>query len=204
MLLGKKGDTFRAIENAQHALGIQKSTSNSSGACRSLYLMADMHIREDQYKAALSCLSEAQSIQVRVLGYYHEDTANTLNRIGNVLARQGEFDLAMENHKDALAILRKCFGEDVKNPLVSQTLIQIGAVYYKERNSLLTIQSKSDGYKTFIEGGMLEIIGRAHEERGSYRMAIAFFEEKLQFCNDRSCNALTCSTSLLFVIFSWG
>jgi len=185
MLLGKKGDTFRAIENAQHALEIQKSTSNSSGACRSLYLMADMHIREDQYKAALSCLSEAQSIQVRVLGYYHEDTANTLNRIGNVLARQGEFDLAMENHKDALAILRKCFGEDVKNPLVSQTLIQIGAVYYKERNSLLTIQSKSDGYKTFIEGGMLEIIGRAHEERGSYRMAIAFFEEKLQFLDMR-------------------
>ena len=31
---------------------------------------------------------------------------------------------------------------------------------------------------------MLEVIGRAHEDRGSYRMAIAFFEEKLQFLND--------------------
>ena len=69
----------------------------------------------------------------------------------------------------------------MKNPLVSQTLIQIGAVYYRERNSLATIQSKVDGYSTFIEGGMLEVIGRAHEERGSYRMALAFFEEKLQF-----------------------
>jgi tetratricopeptide (TPR) repeat protein len=30
---------------------------------------------------------------------------------------------------------------------------------------------------------MLEVIGRAHEERRSYRMAIDFFEERLQFLN---------------------
>jgi tetratricopeptide (TPR) repeat protein len=61
-------------------------------------------------------------------------------------------------------------------------------VYYKERNSLATIQANVDNdraYSTFIEGGMLEVIGRAHEDRGSYRMAIAFFEEKLQFLDDK-------------------
>jgi tetratricopeptide (TPR) repeat protein len=35
-------------------------------------------------------------------------------------------------------------------------------------------------YSTFIEAGMLDVIASAHEERGYYRMAIAFFEEKLQ------------------------
>ena len=45
----------------------------------------------------------------------------------------------------------------------------------------MTIKSKKNDYSTFVEAGMLEVIGRAHEERGSYKMAIAFFEEKLQF-----------------------
>lgn len=184
VLKSKNGQDAEAMNDAQQALKIQKATLNMADACKTLHFMADVHTRATQYKAALSCFSEAQNLQVAVVGYFHEETANTLNRIGNVLARQGEFDMAMENHKEALRILKECCGEEVNHPLVSQTLIQIGAVYYKERNSLSTIQSKKDGYTTFIEGGMLEVIGRAHEERGSYRMAIAFFEEKLQFLTE--------------------
>jgi hypothetical protein len=51
----------------------------------------------------------------------------------------------MENHKEALRILKECFGEEVKNPLVLQTLIQIGAVHYNERN--LLEKFKKDGHK---------------------------------------------------------
>lgn len=183
-LYNKSADSDEALIHCRRALEIQKSTLNIAEACKSLHFMADVHSKETRYTDALSCYSEAQRLEEALFGYFHEETANTLNRIGNVLARQGEFDHAMENHKEALRILKECCGENVKHPLVSQTLIQIGAVYYKERNSLATIQSKFDGYSTFIEGGMLEIIGRAHEDRGSYRMAIAFFEEKLQFLND--------------------
>lgn len=178
------GNADEALEYCFQALEIQKSTMNISEACKTLHFMADLHSKNTRYTDALSCYTEAQRFEEALFGYFHEETANTLNRIGNVLARQGDFDHAMENHKEALRILKECCGENVKHPLVSQTLIQIGAVYYKERNSLATIQSKVDGYTTFIEGGMLEIIGRAHEDRGSYRMAIAFFEEKLQFLND--------------------
>jgi tetratricopeptide (TPR) repeat protein len=184
LLYNKKKDADVAVNYCRQALDIQKATMNLSDACKSLLFIADVQSRGKRYHEALSCYSEAQRLQEATYGYFHEETANTFNRIGNVLARQGEFDLAMKNHKEALRILKECCGENVKHPLVSQTLIQIGAVYYKERNSLATIQSKIDGYSTFIEGGMLEVIGRAHEERGSYRMAIAFFEEKLQFLND--------------------
>ena len=186
VLYYKQGNAVRAMDYAQRALKAQKGNNKLPEACKTLHVMADIHSRQHQYKAALSCYSETQRIHEALFGYFHEETASTLNRIGNVLARKGEFDLAMENHKEALRILKECFGEEIKNPLVSQTLIQIGAVYYKERNSLATIQSKVDGYTTFIEGGMLEVIGRAHEERGSYKMAIAFFEEKLQFLNDKT------------------
>ena len=181
----KRNDSTDAMLYSRQAMKIQKSTLNLPEACKSLNFMAEIHSREKQYKDALLCYSEVQKIHVDLYGYYHEEVATDLNHCGHILARQGKFDLAMEQHKKALGIVKECCGENVKNPLVSETLIQIGAVYYKERNSLANIQSKqNDGYKTFIEGGMLEVIGRAHEDRGSYRMAIAFFEEKLQFSND--------------------
>lgn len=184
ILSSNNNDISAALDYTQRALEIQKSTLNMSDACISLHFKADLHMKQKQFSPALACYQESQQLQEAVFGYFHEETASTLNRIGNVYATQGEFGLAMENYKEALRILKECCGEEVKNPLVSQTLIQIGAVYYRERNSLATIQSKVDGYSTFIEGGMLEVIGRAHEERGSYRMALAFFEEKLQFLND--------------------
>jgi len=181
----KKGDSTVAMLYSHQAMKIQKSTLNLPEACKSLNFIAKLHYQETRYKDALLCYSEVQRIHEAVYGYFHEEIAADLNNCGHILARQGKFDLAMDKHKEALRILKECCGENVKNPLVSETLIQIGAVYYKERNSLATIQSKqNDGYKTFIEGGMLEIIGRAHEDRGSYRMAIAFFEEKLQVLND--------------------
>jgi tetratricopeptide (TPR) repeat protein len=184
VLHGKNNDTAAAVECIVENLRIQKAIGNLAEAARSLHSLADVYSRQRQFKSALSCYSEAHRLQLSIFGYYHEEVANTLNRIGNVHAHQGEFDKAMENHKEALRILKECFGEEVKNPMVSQTLIQIGAVYYKERNSLASIQSNTDDYDAFIEGGMLEVIGKAHENRGSYRMAIAFFEEKLQFLGD--------------------
>ena len=83
---------------------------------------------------------------------------------------------------EALRILQECHGEELRHPLVSQTLIHIGAVYYRERNSVEGATKHSDGCG-IIEAGMLEVIGRAHEDRGSYKMAISFFEEKLQYLN---------------------
>lgn len=179
----KKKDSTLAMLYCRQAMKIQKGLDPPE-ACKTLNFMAEIHARERRYTDALMCYSEVQRIHEALYGYVHEEIATDLNHCGNILARQGKFDLAMEKHKEALRILKDCCGENVKNPIVSETLIQIGAVYYKERNSLANIQSKqNDGYKTFIEGGMLEVIGRAHEDRGSYRMAIAFFEEKLQFLN---------------------
>jgi len=177
----KRRDSTVAMLYARQAMKIQKATLNLADACKSLNFMAEIHSRENQYKDALLCYSEVQRIHESIYGYFHEEIATDLNHCGHILARQGKFDLAMDKHKEALRILKEVCGENVKNLLVSETLIQIGAVYYKERNSLANIKAnQNDGYKTFIEGGMLEVIGRAHEDRGSYRMAIAFFEEKLQ------------------------
>lgn len=184
-LHSKNRNLALAIESALEALRIYKSCGSLVEASKVLHTLAELYSQQKQYQSALSCYIEAHRLEQKELGYFHSQTATTLNRIGNLYSKQGEFDLAMEQHQKALTILKECFGEELKNPLVSQTLIHIGAVYYRERNSLSTIQANMDGYSSFIETGMLEVIGRAHEDRGSYRMAIAFFEEKLQLLTNR-------------------
>jgi tetratricopeptide (TPR) repeat protein len=174
-----------ALKVTKEALRMQKILGNPADASSSLHLLADIYVRKGEYNSALECYAEVQGMELQLYGYIHEETANTLNRIGSVLARQSKFGLAMEKHQEALRILKECHGEELRHPLVSQTLIHIGAVYYRERNSLATVRKNVDGYSTFIEAGMLEVIGRAHEDRGSYKMAISFFEEKLQFLNQR-------------------
>lgn len=164
-----------------NSLRIQKLNGSADDAIRSLHFLADIHLHQKQFKSALSYYAEALRLESNRSGYYSDETAQTLNCIGAARALQNEFALAMESHQEALRILKYCHGEDPKHPLVCDTLCQIGSVYYRERNSLSAIKNKKDGYTTFIEGGMLELIGRAHEDRGSYKMAISFFEEKLQF-----------------------
>ena len=182
LLHGQNQNIGAASEAAASALRIQKLSSNFVMAAKTLHFLAGLKLQEREYKSALSFYSEALRLETNLYGKFSEECAKTLNAIGTVRSLQNEFKLAMDSHKEALHVLKECHGDDVQgNPLVSQTLCQIGAVYYRERNALSTIKSQSGDYTTFIEAGMLEIIGRAHEERGSYKMAIAFFEEKLQF-----------------------
>jgi tetratricopeptide (TPR) repeat protein len=174
-----------AIESASEALVSLLVIGNRNETIKALGLLGELCLHQSKYELALSHYYEKLKVEKAVHGYYSEDAAKTLNCIGTVHAMQNEFSLAMKSHREALHILKECHGEGIKDPLVSQTLCQIGSVYYRERNSLSTIKSKKDDYSTFIEAGMLEVIGRAHEDRGSYKMAIAFFEEKLQFVENR-------------------
>jgi tetratricopeptide (TPR) repeat protein len=187
-----------AIEAGNEALQIQKANGDLEHAARSSHFIAEMFVHEKQYKPALTHYSDALRMEHSVYGRYSENSAKTLNCIGMVRSLCNEFKQAMDSHKEALSVLKECHGDKLEgNPLVSQTLCQIGAVYYRERNSLSTIKSKRDDYTTFIEAGMLEVIGRAHEERGSYRMAIAFFEEKLQFSENHKQEDAKSSSSIV-------
>ena len=180
ILKSRDGETDVPVELLHEALHIRKSVGDRAEFARTLHKLGDVYARQGEFQSSLSCHTDALHLERLTYGYHHPEVAKTLNRIGSVNARRGEFSVAISNHKHALQILKDCVGEDLGHPLVTQTLICIGAVYYKERNSLETIRANSDGYRTFIEAGMLDVIARAHEQRGSYRMAIAFFEEKLQ------------------------
>jgi tetratricopeptide (TPR) repeat protein len=169
-----------AVEAATEALQIQKDNGCSEAAIHSLHFMADLQLHQKSFKASLTYYGEALKMESSCFGYYSDETAKTLNCIGAVRSSQNEFELSMESHQEALVILKELYGDDPRHPLVLDTLCEIGSVYYFMRNSFSANKSKKDGYRSpFIEDGMLEVIGRAHEERGSYKMAISFFQEKL-------------------------
>lgn len=173
-----------AIECAAEALRIQKALGELQDAARSLHFLADIYLHQKQYSTSLTFYTEALRLEKSHYGMTSDEAVKTLNCIGTVYSLQNDFALAMESHQEALRILKECHGENLKHPLVSETLCQIGAVYYRERNSFTKMKPGED-YKTFIEAGMLETIGRAHEDRGSYKLAISFFEENLQFLESR-------------------
>lgn len=186
VLYSRNGAAAPAIEYAAEALGIQKATGRLADASRSLHFLADMYLHQSQYSTALSFYTEALRIERSHYGEFSDEAAMCLNCIGTVYSLQNEFLNAMESHQEALRILNELHDEDIKNPLISETLCQMGAVYYRERNSFSRNQGLSqEHFTTFVETGMLETIGRAHEDRGSYKLAISFFEEKLQLMENR-------------------
>lgn len=180
VLHSRDSDARTAIKCATEALTIQQSNGNHGDAARSLHFLGDLKLHEKKYQESLFQYEKALRHETICFGFYSDETARTRNCIGTVKLLQNKFIEAMESHEEALKILKECHGEDIKHPLVSETLCQIGSVYYRERNSVVSTESSQDDYTTFIELGMLEVIGQAHEDRGSYRMAISFYEEKLQ------------------------
>jgi tetratricopeptide (TPR) repeat protein len=175
-------NTGPAIEFATEALRIQKQARKFHEASRSLHFLADLYLHQKQLNTALTFYLEALRLERDHYGDLSDEAVKTLNCIGTVHSLLSDFAQAMASYQEALRILQECYGENAKHPLVLETLCQMGSVYYSERNSFSNIKKQNrDNYTTFIKGGMLETIGRAHEERGSYKLAISFFEEKLQY-----------------------
>jgi tetratricopeptide (TPR) repeat protein len=168
-----------AIECATEALRIQNERGAAHAALRSIHFLADLHVHQKQFDSSLTLYMEALLMEYNQFGDTSDEAAKTLNCIGTVHSLQNAFSRAMESHQEALRILQNSHGDNLKHPLISATLCHIGSVYYRERNSFSQSKPYADSYTTFIEAGMLETIGRAHEDRGSYKMAISFFEERL-------------------------
>ena len=192
----RTSDLIGAIDSSNEALKFARMTGEPSLIIDGLNATAELLMQKREYKQALSHFNEVLRLSKTQYGNFSVETAKALNSLGTLRAMEDQFGLAMDYHQEALEIFKECRGEDLKDPLVSQTLCLIGSVYYRERNSLSTAQAKRGDYKTFVEAGMLEVIGRAHEDRGSYKMAISFFEEKLQFIKDEHRQADECITTL--------
>ena len=134
---------------------------------------------------AIDSFSKSKEIDTYLYGNNHPQIAQHLNRMGLAELERSEFDIAMDYLQEALRKQKMHLGPNEINPDVSLTMVNMGSVYYKERNSLQKIRSNKDSYKNFIEAGMLGKIAFAHSERGEYIMAMNFYGEELELLENR-------------------
>ena len=80
------------------------------------------------YKEALDKYKASLEIKGKVLGGSHPSFAETLNNIGLLYHKKGEYDKALENYDECLRIKRESLGE--AHPSYASTLNNIGVTYH--------------------------------------------------------------------------
>ena len=169
------------IRDQIHRFGRQ-----SVEVANAMKLKGDSYCFQGQIQEALDEYLNAKDVLSSLYGKNDFRNAEIFNSMGLAELKRDEFDMSMEYLQQALQIQRSHLAPNEHNPDVSQTLVNIGSVYYKERNSFRSNCTKHDSYKSFIESGMLGKIAFAHAERGEYKMAIQFYEEVLQLLRNRA------------------
>jgi tetratricopeptide (TPR) repeat protein len=194
VLYSRDRDVEAALECATEALRIQTHNQNDRDGAQTLHFLADLYLHEKSYKNAVLHYRKALQLETNVHGYISEPVAKTLNCIGMVKLLQSEYRTSMESHEQALCILKECHDDDVKHPLINETLCHIGSVYYRQRymkvpassngtvatssSTGASLRSHPQDEHSKLDMQMLELIGRTFADRGAYQMAIVFIREK--------------------------
>lgn len=180
----QKGDRATATVHYTEAHAIyQSQLGESVETAMVLKKLGDLNYQEGLLDTSKELYMEALGTELSVSGEY---SPQTLNAAGVVCLHQEDFRSAMEFHRQALQIQKKCALEGTSKYEMYATLVFIGNVYYSERNNLTNIRSNGVDYGEFIQSGFLGWIANAHDMRGEYLKAIRFYEESLQMSLGRT------------------
>ena len=178
----ENGNDEKGVKKYHQVLHLQyKKYGNNSTQVAKTHVKLGQHWKKKKdTEKAINSFSKAKEIDTFLFGKYHPQIAQHLNNMGTAELESDHFDAAMDYLQSALQIQQMHLAPNEINPDVSLTYVNIGAVYYKERNSVEKNRSKLDGYKNFIQSGMLGKIAFAHSERGEYVDAMHFYGEVLE------------------------
>jgi len=197
----QKGDKDKGINMLCKTLAIEKKKHgrNSIEVAGRHSKIGSICLSMGKYEKAIESYLQAKYIEEFLYSKTDPRIAAILNQLGLAELGRGDFDMAMDYLQEALRIQRIYLAPNEINPDVSQTLVNIGSVYYKERNTFNNGRTSKDNYKSFIESGMLGKIAFAHSERGEYTMSTNFYEELLQLLKSRG---ESCSQHGIAAIFN--
>mmetsp|Transcript_123012 Transcript_123012/g.229855 ORF Transcript_123012/g.229855 Transcript_123012/m.229855 type:complete len:713 (-) Transcript_123012:159-2297(-) len=130
----KRGENQAALQKWKHALPIQERLARSAGGRENTKLAGLLHSMGVSFNSlgngreALSCLRRALAIRQHVHGEEHPDSARTLQAIGVVRVRDGEYHEAFEYFWQALRYY-EAFEPDSLD--AASTLQAVAGVYGK-------------------------------------------------------------------------
>jgi tetratricopeptide (TPR) repeat protein len=169
----KKGDRSAATEHytMAHSIYISRhgDEDNVKEVAMVLKKLGDLNQEDGALDAAMELYTEALEMEMTAHGQH---LPQTLNAAGVVCLRQDDFRSAMDFHRKALQIQKKSDPGGRSKYETYETLVNIGNVYYSERNNFSNIRSNGVDYREFIESGFLSWIALAHDTRGEYVKSI--------------------------------
>ena len=137
------------------------------------------------YDSAVPLVRKAYLARREVLGAAHEETASSLNHLGEVLTLRADFAEAEQRLTEALQIRRTLFGSESK-PVADTLLVYTDLLRAKGDNAgaeksireALAVQRKLYGAKANPEvARSLETLGLNHFDRGEYDASVEKLRE---------------------------
>ena len=196
-VLKDNGEFEIALEMAERALesvadedevyfGPRGCTREIQKALAYSYIGSILFFKAD-YNGALKELRKALSLRQSIFGKDHPETAASHAAIGNILAKLGMDDIAMEKHTTALKIRKQQSSTDGGNVDLASSYADIGSIYCSQgdyrtalcfNNQALNIlgRNKFDP----VCANIYSNIGRVYLKKGDYDMAMVNFEKTLE------------------------
>ncbi|XP_013391838.1 uncharacterized protein LOC106159931 [Lingula anatina] len=164
--LTAQGNSAEAISTLQRALHIQEkvlSDSQSTGSI--LHTIGYNLITLEDADSAVDAFRKALSMQEKVLGEYHEETAATLCSLGRAMSAQGKHAEALSAFQRALHIQEQLKGETHDT---ASTVHDIGM----EMIRLHDINGATSTFRRVV-AMMVNIVGKYHEETAQHIFLLA-------------------------------
>jgi len=149
-------------------------------------VLSRVHQSLGMYPEALDLASRTLSIRREALGYEHPMTAESLNRVGDVLRLKGRFREAEASHREALALQRTLFGD--RHESVAASLNLLGEVL-RQRGSYAEAEGfhrEALAMRRFLLGGehadvasSLNDLAEAVRRQHRFHEAVALHREAL-------------------------
>lgn len=158
------------IERLTEAEIILKEDSASSNTYSNI---ARIFYEMGVYKRALNYYQNALTINEKVLGLEHPDTATSYNNIAGVYKNMGDYDTALEFYQKALAITEKVLG--LEHPSTAITYYNISVVYLESKNYTIALTYLQKAYSIFKEK-----LGKNHAYMNTIAKKIKETKQKLQ------------------------
>jgi serine/threonine protein kinase len=157
----EQNDFKRAEEVASRQVGILRGLkSDTPDLADALNDLAVAKTQLGDLDGAEKLFTEAQPLELRMLGEDHPEYATLLENFGNVWYRKGQYAKTAENLEKVIAIRRRALGDDSEP--VARSLANLATVYWAEGNDTASLARFEEA-----ETRLSRFLGPDHPDVGS-------------------------------------
>mmetsp|Transcript_883 Transcript_883/g.1433 ORF Transcript_883/g.1433 Transcript_883/m.1433 type:complete len:759 (-) Transcript_883:52-2328(-) len=164
LLYFKRGSLDLAMKNFEESLRVRRSCNpNSTSADIAVlsYNIGSIHLHRGDNERALKCYQDALEVERATYGHVHQDVAVTLQLIGKVYDKCGNYDEATRYYTEALDVWQKCaeISTDTESQRkyelnAAKLLASIASIHLRQGNIDQMQQLLSEAHRIFRDAGV--------------------------------------------------